>query len=124
MPKINSKQKGNRGEREAAKYLKDLGFNARRTAQYNGRDGECGDVVLEDSGLTIEVKRTKWDSMDRGELDEWLEQMREEGSICILWRPDGKKWRLGYVSENGMCWVVGDWRHKGVILKLIEERKF
>lgn len=41
----NSKQKGNRGERELVTFLKDFGFQARRTQQYCGNTGDAADVV-------------------------------------------------------------------------------
>lgn len=46
MAKINSKQKGNRYERELAKTFRDYGFTeARRGVQYSGKQGEADDVV-------------------------------------------------------------------------------
>ena len=55
----NSKQKGKRGELEVANILKRMGFNCRRTAQYNGKEnGSLADVI----GLPnihIEVKRVQ-----------------------------------------------------------------
>ena len=42
----NSKQKGKRGELEVANMLKRMGFNGRRTAQYNGKEqGSRADVL-------------------------------------------------------------------------------
>ena len=57
MAKINSRQKGARGEREWAKICREQGFTeARRGQQYSGIEGE--DVVgLE--GIHIEVKRVE-----------------------------------------------------------------
>ena len=43
---INSKQKGNRYERELAKTFRAYGFTeARRGVQYSGKQGEADDVV-------------------------------------------------------------------------------
>lgn len=43
---VNSKQKGNRYERELAKTFRDYGFTeARRGVQYSGKQGEADDVV-------------------------------------------------------------------------------
>ena len=43
---INSKQKGNAGERELAKILRDTyGFECRRTQQFCGKGGESADIV-------------------------------------------------------------------------------
>ena len=55
----NSKQKGKRGELEIANILKRMGFNARRTAQYNGKEqGSLADVIGL-PGFHMEVKRVE-----------------------------------------------------------------
>lgn len=55
---MNSKQKGARGEREAAAALREvLGCDARRGQQYSGVEGE--DVVTSVDGVHFEVKRTE-----------------------------------------------------------------
>ena len=41
----NSKDKGKRFERDIANYLKEHGFDARRSAQYCGNTGDAADVV-------------------------------------------------------------------------------
>jgi Holliday junction resolvase len=43
--RINSKQKGNRGEREWSNLCKDHGYNTRRSQQYAGGTQESADVV-------------------------------------------------------------------------------
>lgn len=43
MP-INSKQKGARFERAVAAMFRDYGYKAFRTAQYEGKTGDCADV--------------------------------------------------------------------------------
>jgi len=54
-----SKQKGKRGEREAAVELGALlGCNARRGVQYQGST-DSPDVVLEGVGIHVECKRTE-----------------------------------------------------------------
>jgi len=54
-----SKQKGKRGEREAAAELGTLlGCNARRGVQYQGST-DSPDVVLEGLGIHVECKRTE-----------------------------------------------------------------
>lgn len=56
---VNSRDKGARGERELANWLKDLGLDARRGQQYSG-GSDSPDVVCPDLvGLHIEVKRTE-----------------------------------------------------------------
>lgn len=56
---VNSNGKGKRGEREAAKALREtLGCKARRGQQYAGGN-DSPDVVHDISGIHIEVKRTE-----------------------------------------------------------------
>ena len=55
--KINSKDKGARGERELANKLKEYGFDCRRGQQFCGSNGDADVVGLD--GVHIEVKRTE-----------------------------------------------------------------
>jgi Holliday junction resolvase len=52
----NSREKGKRGEREFAAFLRTLGFDARRTQQYSG-DAGTADVDSSVEGVHWEVKR-------------------------------------------------------------------
>ncbi|MDF2563734.1 MAG: hypothetical protein K0Q53_129 [Massilibacillus sp.] len=45
MSKINSKNKGKRGELLLVKALKEHGFDCRRTQQFCGKGGESADVI-------------------------------------------------------------------------------
>lgn len=89
---INSKRKGNAGERELAKILRDIyGFECRRTQQFCGRGGESADIV----GLPFihcEVKR-----VEKLNIDDALEQATrdcKEGKIPVVFhRKNKKKWK-------------------------------
>lgn len=67
---MNSKQKGNRGEREFASLCRDNGYECRRGQQYNGLDG---DDVTGLPGIHIEVKRVEklnlYDAMEQSTRD-------------------------------------------------------
>lgn len=52
---MNSKDKGKRGELLLARFLREHGYEARRTAQYCGSTGDAADVVGL-PGLHIECK--------------------------------------------------------------------
>ena len=52
----NNREKGKRGEREFAEFLRSLGFEARRTQQYSGTAGTA-DVDSSAEGIHWEVKR-------------------------------------------------------------------
>lgn len=49
------REKGKRGERMLVRFLRDLGYECRRTAQYCGKSGDAADVVGL-PGLHIECK--------------------------------------------------------------------
>lgn len=59
MKKINSKQKGARGEREFAQLLRDHGFEARRGQQYCGANGDADVICDALPQYHFEVKRTE-----------------------------------------------------------------
>lgn len=55
---MSSREKGVRGELEVAEALRHMGFEARRSQQYNGNAGG-EDVTHNIPGVHIEVKRTE-----------------------------------------------------------------
>lgn len=60
---INSRRKGKRGELDAAKRLRELGFvDARRGQQFHGGP-DSPDVVGAIPGVHLEVKYTEWMSL-------------------------------------------------------------
>lgn len=65
---INSKAKGSRFERQVASMFKDWGYNAFRTAQYEGKSGNCADVEGV-PGLHIEAKHC-----EKMKLYDWIAQ--------------------------------------------------
>lgn len=86
---VNSRQKGKRGEREAAKALGEaLGLTCRRAQQYSGLGS--ADVVGVD-GLHIEVKRTETfrihDAVAQASAD------AANGDVpLVLHKKNGKPW--------------------------------
>lgn len=55
--KINSRQKGKRGELELAHKLQEYGYKARRGQQYSGANSDADVVGLDD--IWLEVKRVE-----------------------------------------------------------------
>lgn len=92
MGKINSKQKGNRGEREVAKLLREKGYLARRGQQFKGSP-DSPDVISSLEGFHIEVKR-----VERLDLYGALEQAdRDKGKgekSLVFHRKNGKGWSV------------------------------
>jgi hypothetical protein len=87
---MNSKQKGKRGEREAAQFLTSEGFPARRGQQFAGGT-DSPDVVCESlSGLHFEVKRT-----ERGNPYDWVSQAQRDAGYklpVVLHRRNDHEW--------------------------------
>ena len=95
---MNSKQKGKRGELEAARLLRSLGFPARRTAQYCGYTGDADDLIGVD-GLHLEVKRC-----ENIRMTEWLEQAKHdslEGDVpVVMFRRSREPWYVCLPAEE------------------------
>lgn len=113
MGKINSKDKGKRGERMCAAKMREYGYEARRGIQYQGSP-ESPDVVGV-PGLHIEVKFTEklrlWDAIEQSIRDagadeipvvmhkknnsEWLAILRLDDFMPIY-----AEWEAGQESEE------------------------
>ena len=85
-----SRQKGKRGEREAAAELGAmLGVEARRGVQYQGGP-DSPDVVLANVNIHVEAKRVErlalWPAIEQAKAD------ARPGSVPIVWhRPNGRE---------------------------------
>lgn len=71
-----SREKGKRGERWLANYLKERGYDARRTAQFCGRTGDAADVVGL-RGIHIEAK---W--CEKVQIRLWYEQAKRDAEAA------------------------------------------
>ncbi len=101
-----SRNKGARGEREAAKLLESHGFEAHRGRQYSG-GADSPDVVHTIPGIHIEVKRVEslrlWGAMDQATSD------AGERVPVVLHRRNNRPWiailpaddLLELLAENG-----------------------
>ena len=69
----NSKRKGKVGELELARKLREYGYDARRTVQYNGKEEEGQADLLGLPGVHIECKRTEslrlYDAINQAKRD-------------------------------------------------------
>lgn len=113
--KINSHQKGKRGELEWSHFCRSQGYAVRRTAQYCGKTGEASDCVGL-PGIHQEVKRTEKlnlyaamsqavrDSAKSGSIPivahrkndhEWLVIMR-----AADWFPLYREWELAHPPRS------------------------
>lgn len=70
---VNGKRKGKDGELELAQKLREHGYNARRSVQYNGKEEDGQADLLGLPGIHIECKRTErlnlYDAMDQAKRD-------------------------------------------------------
>lgn len=128
---LKSRTKGKVGEREAVNFLKSLGFeDARRTVQFNGRDGKS-DVVCPESlpNVHIEVKygyeRTAFDIGSQLFENATLQaDVEADGKPWIvLWRPKRcADWRGTFIGFNTLVLTAYGQGIAGV-LRLLNETK-
>lgn len=99
MP-LNSREKGKRGEREAAALLREAGFpKARRAQQYCGAAGTAD--VLVDAPFHVEVKNTA-----RASLPEWIKQAYSDSGgkpWIILWKRSRDGWYVIAPADYILC---------------------
>ena len=86
---MNSRNKGKRGELEAAHLLRKYGYDARRSQQYAGINNDADVVGL--PGIHIEVKR-----VEKLNLNDAVEQSgrdaKEDEKPIVLHRKNRQKW--------------------------------
>jgi Holliday junction resolvase len=89
---MNSRQKGARGEREAAaQWSLVFGVHARRGQQFSGSK-DSPDIVVGHGGIHVEVKRT-----ERGNPYDWVDQAKGDcgGKVpVVLHKRNNRKWLL------------------------------
>jgi Holliday junction resolvase len=97
MGKINSRQKGARGEREFAGICRGYGYEARRGQQYCGANGDADVVGLH--GIHAEIKR-----VERLNLEDAIAQSvrdAKEGEIpMVAHRKNNYEWLITMRAEN------------------------
>lgn len=90
MAKINSRQKGCRGEREFAKLLRNHGYEAERGQQHKGSK-DSPDVITNMPRCHWEVKR-----VERLHLDDALKQSRHDAGddefALVAHKKNHSKW--------------------------------
>ena len=94
---INSKAKGNRGEREAAKKLREYGYDVRRTVQYCGanHDGDLEGLA----GVHLEIKRVErlniYDAISQSRRD-----ARQNELPVVMHRKHNCEWLVTMTLED------------------------
>lgn len=87
---MNSKRKGSTGERELAKILQGYGYDARRSVQYNGLQGEAD--VIGVSGIHIECKRCQ-QVRDEVFLQQAERDARKGNIPVVMYRRNHEQWK-------------------------------
>ena len=95
---INAREKGQRGELDASKFLSGLGIKSRRGQQFSGLEGE--DVVSADlPDVHWEVKRT-----EKLRLDSAMQQAENDAILgqipAVLHKKNFKPWLLTIPAER------------------------
>ncbi len=104
---INSKKKGAAGEREFANYCKNLGFDVRRTAQYNGKELDSKADVVGIPGIHIEVKRVEKLNIDNAVEQAIRDSKGHDDLPIVAHRKNGKPWLITMTAEHWFKLVYG-----------------
>ena len=114
---MNSRAKGARIEREAAKFLSSLGFSAER----NGRNGYSADDLRCPAlaGVHIEVKGDESIDIWTKPLEDAYAQARDNAGDrvpVVLWKRRRRDWCLTWVTGGVLVTTVGGERIKQVLI--------
>lgn len=99
MGKINSRDKGKRGELEVAHFFKGYGFDARRSQQFAGMNGDADVVGV--PFLHLEVKRTENLHLDKA-MEQSIRDAREGEIPTVVHRKDRQEWKITLALEDFM----------------------
>lgn len=88
---INSRNKGKRGELEAAHFFQKYGFDARRSQQFAGMNGDADVVGV--PFLHLEIKRTENLHLDKA-MEQSIRDAREGEIPTVVHRKDRQDWRI------------------------------
>lgn len=88
---MNSRDKGKRGELEAAHLLKEYGYDARRGQQYAGANGDPDVVGL--PGIHLEIKRVEKLNIDDA-LSQSIRDAKEEEVPVVMHRKNRTEWKI------------------------------
>lgn len=114
---VNGKRKGKTGELELARKLKEYGYDARRSVQYNGKEEDGQADLLGLPGIHIECKRTErlslYDAVNQAKRDS-----KGKNQIPVVFhRKNNSEWLvimpLGDFMEIYREWEAGQTQEKG-----------
>ena len=109
MGKINSRQKGKRGELAACSAWREEGWEARRSQQFCGKGGESADILVQGlpCSLHIEVK-----CVERLQLETAMDQARRDaapGSTpIVMHKRNNTPFKITLLFEDFCSLLRGD----------------
>jgi Holliday junction resolvase len=111
MSGIRSRRKGKTGELQAAKFLRNLGFTARRAQQYSGTESSADLIVEELPNLHIECKLRNDIGIHSQSLKDAMEQAIRDcgdgGKVpVVLWRKTRGQWALTFTDWGWLTTVT------------------
>lgn len=110
MGKINSRDKGKRGELEIAHIMQDYGFSARRGQQFSGLQGDADVVGV--PYLHLEIKRVQALNLDKA-MEQSQRDSREGEIPVVVHRKDRQDWRITMTLEEFMPMYMAWLKQKG-----------
>lgn len=96
---MNSRNKGKRGELEAAHLLQNHGYDTRRGQQFAGINGDADVVGL--PGIHLEVKRVEKLNIDEA-LVQAIRDKRANEIPIVMHRKNRTKWKVTMLFDDWM----------------------
>lgn len=96
---MNSRRKGKNGELEIAKILRSYGYEARRSQQYSGANGDAD--VVGAPGVHLEIKRVEKLNIDTA-MEQSIRDALEDETPVVMHRKNGKKWLVTMRLDDWM----------------------
>jgi Holliday junction resolvase len=103
---MNSRQKGKRGELEAAHVLQEYGFDARRGQQYAGINGDADVVGV--PGYHLEIKRNEHLNLEEA-VKQSVRDAREGERPIVMHRKNRGEWLVTIRLDDFMN-LIGHYR--------------
>lgn len=115
-PRIQSRAKGKRIEREAAAFLREIGFPSARRGQQHRGGKDSPDVICDElAGVHLEVKGDERINFETAAMRKAVEQAhRDSGRGAqtwgLLWKHNRACWKLTFLAESPAVFatVTGD----------------
>lgn len=94
---MNSRDKGKRGELEAAHVLKKHGYDARRGQQFSGINGDADVVGL--PYIHLEIKRVEKLNIDEA-LSQSIRDAKDDEIPVVMHRKNRTEWKITMRLED------------------------